>query len=264
MTILLPDGARDILAEVRALTVGVGDELARRADELRTATAKPGVDVVTAADHLSEELLVTALAKRFPTHRVAGEEGTVRGPADSPWTWHIDPLDGTGNFSRGLPAWGISVGLAHGHEPVLGVLHLPLLGHTLTGLAGIGAWNGDDALPQATPPGDPRTWMLATDWPWALSERQRTVRLLERLASTIRQYKSWGSAAVDFAHTALGRVDGYVISHIFPWDQCGGAAILRALDYDLRRWNGDRWDLRHADIAALRPGMWDIIGPACA
>lgn len=251
MTDLLP-----LLDHVRSLGLRVGDELLRLQDRLGgTAVSKGGVDLVTEADKLSEKLLTEDLFQRFPDHRIAGEEGTRLGPADSAWCWHLDPLDGTANYSRGLPFWMVSIGLSHNDQPVLGCLIGPACNMLLTGAIGHGAANHGVPLPRATPAGDEKTWIIATDWPWNLRERERTVGLLSQLAPRVRQYKTYGSAAVDLAHVALGRVDAYAISHIFPWDQCGGAAICAALGYDLVRWDGSPWDLRHPDIVCQRPGM---------
>lgn len=245
-----------LLTHVRTLGLRVGDELLRLQDQLAgTATSKGGVDLVTQADTLSERLLVEDLSQQFPHHRIQGEEGTRVGPPDSPWCWHLDPLDGTANYSRGLPFWMVSIGLSHGDQPVLGCLVGPACNLLLAGAVGHGATNHGRPLPQATAPGDEKTWIVATDWPWNLKERERTLSLLSQLAPRIRQYKTYGSAAVDLAHVALGRVDAYAISHIFPWDQCGGAAICKALGYELTRWDGTPWDLRHPDIVCARPGM---------
>lgn len=257
--------ARAVLAEVRRLCAEVGAEVAEAAGRLRaSASDKGAVDVVTAADKLSEQRLTEALHRRFPAHRIAGEEGTRLGPADSPWTWHIDPLDGTANFSRGLPYWMLSVGLAFQQRPVLGVVHGPECRLTVSGVDGLGAWRGDDPLPAAAPAGPERSWIVAADWPWDLAQRQRVLAMLGRLAPRIRQYKTYGSAAVDLAHVATGLVDAYLIPHIFPWDQCGGAAACAALGYELRTWAGAPWDLSHPDIAVCRPGMWDLLGAACS
>lgn len=262
---LAANEAQAVLAEVRRLCAAVGAEVAEAAGRLRaSASDKGAVDVVTAADKLSEQRLTEALHRRFPAHRIAGEEGTRLGPADSPWTWHIDPLDGTANFSRGLPYWMLSVGLAFQQRPVLGVVHGPECRLTVSGIDGVGAWSGEDPLPPAAAVGAERTWLVATDWPWDLAQRERVVRLLAHLAPRIRQFKTYGSAAVDLAHVAIGRVDAYVIPHIFPWDQCGGAAACAALGYELRTWAGAAWDLSHPDIAVCRPGMWDLLGAACS
>jgi myo-inositol-1(or 4)-monophosphatase len=252
------------LTIVRDLAREVGERMVALAGSLRSASAKGGVDVVTEADRYSEQTLCSALARHFPTHRIAGEEGTRLGPADSPWTWHIDPLDGTANYARGIPYWSLSIGLAHRDRPVLGVVHGPLCGITVSGGAGLGAWSGDQPLPPATPAGEERSWIVATDWPWDLAERERSVRLLARLAPRIRQYKTFGSAALDLANLALGHLDAYAIPKIFPWDQAAGAAIVAALGYELRTWSGAPWDLAHNDIVACRPGMWPVLEMATA
>ncbi len=247
--------ARDLVAEV-------GSQLMTMSSTLRASSSKGGVDVVTAADGFSEQALTSALAKHFPDHRIAAEEGTRLGPVDSPWCWHLDPLDGTANYNRGIPHWAISLGLAFKDTPVLGVVHGPACGITVSGIVGLGAWAGDAPLPRASAAGEPKTWIVATDWPWDLAERKRTNLLLDRLSGTIRQYKTFGSAALDLAAVALGLVDAYAISKIFPWDQAGGAAACIALGYELRRWNGEQWDLRFGDLVACRPGMWPVLGPA--
>ncbi len=253
---LPPELAIATLKIARDLAVEVGAQVVALGDSLRASTDKGGVDVVTKADRHSEDALTAALHRHFPTHRIAAEEGTLLGPADAEWTWHVDPLDGTANYSRGLPAWAISLGLSQGERPMLGVIHAPLMGLTIYGAVGVGAWSGDTPLPRASEPGPERSWIVATDWPWDLKERERTVRLLAAMAPTIRQYKTYGSAAVDYAHVAVGRCDAYAISHTFRWDQAGGAAILAALGYELRRWDGRPWSLADRDIVASRPGMW--------
>jgi myo-inositol-1(or 4)-monophosphatase len=259
-----PDHLHATLHDARALVRQTAHEAARLADSLRSERSKGGVDLVTAADGHIEAALTTALHARFPGHRIKAEEGTRLGPDDSPWCWHLDPLDGTGNFSRGLPYWAVSLGLAYDHQPMAGIIVGPQCGLDLAGGPGLGAWDGDRPLPQAGPAGEERTWMIATDWPWDVVERQRTCAFLTRMAPRIRQYKTYGSAAVDLAHVALGKVDAYLISKIFPWDQAGGAAICAALGYELRRWDGSGWDLRHPDIVACRPGMWPGLATALA
>ncbi len=264
MPALPRDLALPTLSVARTLVEDVGRDLVAMAGTLGRATDKGGVDLVTAADRHSEARITAELAKAFPHHRVLGEEGTVLGPEDSPWAWHIDPLDGTANYHRGLPYWAISLGLSFAEEPVLGVVHGPASGVLVYGAAGLGAWSHEAPLPPATPAPEPRQWLVATDWPWDLAERRRTARFIDALSERVRQYKTLGSAALDLANLALGRIDAYAISHIFRWDQCGGAAVLRALGYELTTWRGARWDLAHRDILACRPGCAAVLGPILA
>ncbi len=245
-----------MLDHVRTLGRRVADQLLAMQRELAgTTVSKGGVDVVTAADTLAERLITEALSQTYPQHRIAGEEGTRLGPADSPWCWHIDPLDGTCNYSRGLPYWMVSIGLSYGTRPVLGCLAGPACGLHLSGGDGLGAWSGESRLDRAVPAGEERTWLVATDWPWDLAQRSRVIGMLTHLAPRIRQFKTYGSAAVDLAHVALGRVDAYAIPKIFPWDQCGGAAICAELGYELKRWDGAPWTLADNDIICQKPSM---------
>ncbi len=256
---LPPALALETLSAVGSLLIDTGALIAAGGDGLRAQTPKDGVDLVTRADATAEAAIAPSLARQFPHHRVACEEGTVLGPEDSPWTWHLDPLDGTANYSRGIPYWAISLGLAHGREPVLGVIHGPACGMTVSGALGLGAWHGEAPLPEASPAGAPSTWIVATDWPWAVAKRPLTSRLLDALAPHIRQYKTMGSAALDLAMLVTGRVDAYFISDAFVWDLAGGSAIARAAGFELRTWSGAAWDLSHRDLAACRPGMWESL-----
>jgi len=246
-----------MLDHVRDLGQRVAGEIhGMQCEAMESAHSKGGgVDVVTAADTRSEALLTAALSAAYPQHRIAGEEGTRLGPADSPWCWHLDPLDGTCNYSRGLPYWMVSIGLSYGERPVLGVLAGPACGMLLAGGDGLGAWDGDRRLARAETAGEERTWVVATDWSWDLARRKRVSALLDGLAPRVRQCKTFGSAAVDFAHVALGRVDAYAHPFIYPWDQAGGAAICAELGYELKRWDGTAWDLRHGDVICQKPGM---------
>jgi myo-inositol-1(or 4)-monophosphatase len=258
----------DALNKVIGLCETVGAEVLSQAEQLRSQQRDKdasGIDLVTAADNLAEQRLLAGLASFFPDHRIEGEEGGVAGPEDSPWRWWVDPLDGTCNFSRGLPFWAHSVGLAYDGVPVLGVVHGPACGITVSAAAGYGARDGKgQPLAPASPPGDPSSWVIATDWPWDLDQRRRTEQLIHGLAPLVRQYKTMGSAAIDKALLALGRIDAYAIHGTFPWDQCGGVAVLLELYYEVHRWEAGEWRIGCGDIALMRPGMWSVLGPLLA
>lgn len=101
----------------------------------KTLQFKEGLDgrpsTVTEADEKSESFLKTSIQEQFPTHGIYGEEGT-KVNLDSDYIWYLDPIDGTTNFWRHIPLFGLSVGLTYKKKPVLGVLHFPALQLTLT------------------------------------------------------------------------------------------------------------------------------------
>src|SRR3989304_4798549 len=84
---------------------------------------------VTVADREAERLLRTKIEERFPGHGIVGEEfGVVRDHA--PYRWTLDPIDGTQSFIRGVPLWGVMVGVEKNREPIVGVVHFPANHHT--------------------------------------------------------------------------------------------------------------------------------------
>ena len=110
-----------------------------RGDELAVRTKSNVYDVVTRADKESEELIAGMIAERYPDHAILGEEGGSRGCAESDWHWVVDPLDGTTNYSQGLPVFAVSIALQHKGETVVGVVYAPYLGELFTAVKGGGA-----------------------------------------------------------------------------------------------------------------------------
>jgi len=95
---------------------------------------------VTDADRQAEEVMRELIGRRCPDHAVLGEEFGPGGAADSPWQWILDPVDGTASFTLGVPLFGTLVGLLYQGEPVVGVIHLPLLRETMYAARGHGCW----------------------------------------------------------------------------------------------------------------------------
>ena len=108
-----------------------------RGDDLAMKTKSNVSDVVTRADRESEELIVRSILERYPTHAILGEEGGARGDAASEWRWVVDPLDGTTNYSQGLPVFCVSIALQYRGETVVGVVYAPYLRELFTAVRGL-------------------------------------------------------------------------------------------------------------------------------
>ena len=111
-----------------------------RGDDLGIETKSNAYDVVTRADKESEAYIVQAILGRYPGHGILGEEGGVMGTAGSDYRWVIDPLDGTTNYSQGLPIFSVSIALQHQGETVAGVVYAPYLGELFWASKGGGAY----------------------------------------------------------------------------------------------------------------------------
>ena len=96
------------------------------------ASQKLDGSLVTQSDHWADETIRDAISSHFPSHGILSEEGQHIFP-DTEWCWIIDPLDGTTNFARGIPIWGISLGLVYQGTPVFGYVHFPPIGQTFHG-----------------------------------------------------------------------------------------------------------------------------------
>ena len=118
-----------------------------RRSDLEIGTKSNEFDVVTRADRESEACIARMVAERYPSHALLGEEGGRRGDATSDWLWVVDPLDGTTNYSQGLPVFAVSIGLRFRGEPVVGVVYAPWLDELFTAVRGGGArlWSAPGA-----------------------------------------------------------------------------------------------------------------------
>ncbi|MCH2107100.1 MAG: inositol monophosphatase [Planctomycetes bacterium] len=184
-------------------------------------------DLVTDLDVASERLLVERLRAAFPGHAFEGEEEVIdpldlEGPR-----WILDPLDGTINFVHGLPAFAVSVALYLDEEPLVGVIHAPLLSETFSAVKGRGAHgpNGPMRVRDTDRLGDA---LLATGFPYGRNELEHdNLANFSRFFYDVRGMRRMGSAAVDLAYLADGRFDGFWELHLGPHDVAAGALIVR-------------------------------------
>lgn len=221
-----------MLREALETAVGIareaGDLLMQhraRMDEL-VIDRKGRIDLVTTADRESETLVRDRLASAFSDHDVHGEEfGDSSRGAD--YRWIVDPLDGTTNFVHGHPMFVVSIGLMHGEDPVVGVVHAPALGETYTAARGVGAFlDGRPMRVSTTSKLDEA--MVATGFPYRRAERSdNNLANFGRVALDVRGIRRGGSAALDLAYVACGRFDAFWELHLEPWDVAAGACLIR-------------------------------------
>ncbi len=187
---------------------------------------KGAIDLVTAYDRASEALILEALRRRFPGHAVLAEEsGSTAGDA-SPYRWVVDPLDGTTNFAHGLPFFCVSIGLeAHGRR-ALGVLYDPMRDECFAARAGGGATlNG---TPITVSPALTLDRALGgTGFPYDVMDHPaETLRWFAPLLPRLRGVRRLGSAALDLAYVACGRLDLFWEAKLHAWDVAAGILIV--------------------------------------
>ena len=186
---------------------------------------KARMDFASEVDRLAEAEIVRELKRAFPDHSILAEEGGRSGTA--PKQWVIDPLDGTHNYLRGFPHFCVSIGFLDHGDPVHGVIYDPLRDELFTASKGDGAFLNDRRM-RVSNREHLNGALLATGFPFRqrgyLDAQLRMTRELLREAEDIRRT---GSAALDLAYVAAGRLDGFFEIGLKPWDMAAGCVLVR-------------------------------------
>ena len=199
-----------------------------REKDVRTKSSS--IDFVTQYDLAAEALILEHLRAAFPGHSLVGEEGAAETGAQ-PYTWYIDPLDGTNNFSHGFPVFCVSLALYEGQRPLAGVIYDPTRDECFTAAAGSGARlvgpSGNQPL-RVSGTATLEQGLLATGFPYdvhtsPLDNGAYVARFIKRAFGLRRA----GSAALDMAYVAAGRLDGYWEFKVSPWDVAAGILLVQ-------------------------------------
>jgi myo-inositol-1(or 4)-monophosphatase len=194
---------------------------------------KSDVDLVTEADRASEKLIVERLGTAFPDHGVYGEEGT-RSHLDKEYRWYIDPLDGTTNFAHGFPVFCVSMGLerrpttlaaTEDGEVVAGVVYDPLRDELFLTEKGKGAYLNGRRIHVSKTAGLDEA-LLATGFPSRKRHDNPNIHFYQEFTLRSHGVRRAGSAALDLAYTACGRIDAYWELNLNPWDTSAGALLV--------------------------------------
>ena len=250
---------------------GAGVETLREAwrnrDAEVVADEKQPRDLVTETDREAERRIVERIRATFPDHDLVAEESDQRGAAAAGVgpRWVVDPLDGTANFVHGIPMWAVSVALLDDDTPVVGVVVDPLRNEWFTAVAGQGAFldRGDPA--EAEPigvsrSGDPARAILATGFPFRRPvEIERYLEAFGELFRRVSDMRRAGSAALDLAYVASGRVEGFWEIGLNRWDIAAGELLVLEAGGRVSDWRGGAEHRTTGWIAAGNEATHDLL-----
>ncbi len=221
------------------------------------AEYKGDVDLVTEADRASEQLIVERLKSAFPHHGIYGEEGT-RDRLDAEFRWYVDPLDGTTNFAHGFPAFCVILGLEHrplglgadvDGEIVAGVIYDPLRDEMFTAEKGRGAWmNGRQMKVSKT--AKLAESLTATGFPSHKRHENPNIHFYQQITLRSHGVRRAGSAGLDLAYVACGRLDGFWEFKLNPWDTSAGVLMVKEAGGTLTHFDGSDFTLDSREILA--------------
>lgn len=226
-------------------------------------------DLVTEVDKGAEALIRNLIQTHFPHHHFLGEEGVTPGPGafvealnnhkDSEYLWIVDPIDGTTNFVHGYPYFSVSIALAYKHEVIVGVVYDPIQDEMFVAEKGKGAYltgrrmevSSEDKLADS---------LLATGFP---TDRDRALQLnmrcLQRIAPQTRNVRSGGSAALQLAYVASGRLSGFWEYGLSVWDQAAGTLLVTESGGKVTDTQGTAYGLKVSDLVATNGHIHDSL-----
>ena len=218
---------------------------------------KGDVDLVTVADRTAEKLIRERLSEVFPEHGIFGEEGT-RDRLDGEFRWYVDTLDGTTNFAHGMPQFCVSLGLEQRHKGlapdedgtmVAAVIYDPLRDELYAAERGRGArLNGRPMHVSSTP--ELAESLIATGFPSLKRNESPNIHFYHEFTLRSHGVRRAGSAALDLAYVAAGRLDAFWEFNINPWDTAAGFLLVEEAGGKMTVFSGKPFRLDSREILA--------------
>ena len=238
MNPMLNIGVRAARAAGRVITKNMG-----RLDTLRIEK-KGHNDFATEVDQTAEAEIVETLLKAYPDHRILAEESGQLGKADSEYQWIVDPLDGTMNFIHGYPHFSVSIGLYQKGRAFQSVVYDPVRQELFTASKGDGAYL-DGRRIRVSGAAQLGNALVSASYPYQggdTKDLEFSMAALKAFTEQSSGVRRAGSAALDLAYIAAGRIDGAWISGVKKWDTAAGALLVREAGGLINDYHGgDTW-----------------------
>jgi myo-inositol-1(or 4)-monophosphatase len=203
-----------------------GKILTARFGRVNHIAKKGEIDLVTEADLEAETVIVDIIRSHFPQDGILAEE-SGEDARDTAREWLIDPLDGTTNFAHGFPFFAVSIALQVAGEGVLGIVSNPCLGEHFEALKGAGAFLNQKPI-RVSQAKDLQESLLAVGFPYTIRENpQRVMDHLKKMVTRAQGIRRPGSASIDLAYVAAGKIDGFWEEGLKPWDTAAGMVIVK-------------------------------------
>ena len=221
----------DLLRVAKEAAVAAGEVAREKFYQPLQVTNKGFRDYVTDADLAAQDVITRIIRVAFPNHGFLSEEEDSSLPADGPVIWIVDPIDGTTNYSRGIPIFCVSIAAVLNEPPyedgdvLAGVIYDPMRDELFSAAAGgASQLNGQPFF--ASKADDLGPALIAADWNRSLPVRQLTLNTVNHLVHDVNSISLFGSAALGLAWVAAGRVDGYFNYQLMPWDVAAASLLI--------------------------------------
>lgn len=229
-----------------------------RGDGLSIQAKLNDSDIVTAADKASEKILLDHIHSTYPGHSILSEESGAEGDQGE-YRWVIDPLDGTTNFSQGLPLFCVSIGIEHNGETVVGVVYAPYLDELFHAVKGEGAFLNGNPI-KVSGKSELKYSVVSTGFPVDKDVNPaNNYDNVGRVMPLVRGLRRLGSAAVDICYCAAGFLDGYWEMNLHEWDVNAAKLILAEAGGVSDSFRGDRNISLVAGTPAIEKKLLELV-----
>ncbi|MGE0377583.1 MAG: inositol monophosphatase [Planctomycetaceae bacterium] len=253
------------LLETAERAARLGGEVLRSWAGRFTSREKSPANLVTEADLASERAIYEFIRERFPDHRFLGEEGLNQDAGDSPVRWIIDPLDGTSNYVHGFPYYAVSIGVEYQRALVAGAIYDPSRDEMFLAAAGDGATLNGQPI-HVSLRDDLSTALCMASLPVKTTRDHPAVQSFLRVLEAAQHVQRTGSAALNLAAVAAGRVEAFWSTSLKSWDMAAGVVLVREAGGTVTRTAGGPFVIDDPDLLAsngtrLHNGLSELLNP---
>ncbi|MDT7042623.1 inositol monophosphatase family protein [Candidatus Nitronereus thalassa] len=261
---LPPPSELQALKKVAIEAAQVGGEILQKYTKAGFAIEhKTRLSLVTDADKESERTIVALLKQAYPTHQILAEEEGIHSAQQSPYKWVIDPLDGTTNFTHGLPLYNVSIGLEYEGACIVGVVFDPTRPELFVGVKNEGATCNGQPI-QVSRIAELGKSLLVTGFGYDIAESGDNLDEFCRFTLRTQGVRRTGTAAIDLCYVASGRFDGFWEMNLNPWDTAAGTVILGEAGGKVTSYDGAPYTIYSKQMVAsnglLHEAIIDVLG----
>jgi myo-inositol-1(or 4)-monophosphatase len=239
-------------------------KLARQAGEIQRKKWGKKLDIrwksvtnpVTDVDKACEALIQKTLKREFPDHALLGEETGSHGSKDAEYQWIVDPLDGTVNYSHGLPQFSLSIGVRRRGQALLGVVYAPILNELFIAKAGGGATLNGKRI-RVSHQRKPMESLLVSGFSYHAKEDGENVPEWMAFIAHAQALRRLGCATLDLCWTACGRFEAFWEYGLNAWDSAAGELVVREAGGKVTHLDGRPYDIFKPGILATNGVLHD-------
>ena len=230
--------------------------------DILTVTTKAANDYVSEVDRAAEDAIVRVLQEAYPSHAILAEESGASGKSE--FQWIIDPLDGTTNFLHGFPQYAVSIALTQKGVLSQAVIYDPVHNDLFTASRGRGAYLNDKRL-RISKRINLQKSLIGTGFPFReFSQIDAYLAMFRDLTQKTAGLRRAGSAALDLAYVAAGRLDGFWEFGLSPWDLAAGSLLIIEAGGLVGDLEGNGGHLESGNIVAGNPKIFSQLVQALA